>query len=473
MQLHTSQSFFRRLILLALGACTSMIHASEPLKVEVKRKPGDHVWKTYDTWTMAHAIGFQPRTEPAGLSTYGGDLSHKTEAKGFFYQKKIRDRWWLVDPEGHLFINVAMCSVTPGTSSEHAKASFEKTFGSNEKWTEETTGMMRANGFNGSGSWSQDALLRKASQRVTYCPNWNFMSSYGKQRGGTFQKPGHTGYPNDAIFVFDPEFEAFAMKHAAKLAETKDDPWLLGHFSDNELPVKLKSLDSFLKLPENEHGYKAASVWLKKRRGGKADADKLTDEDREDFREFMMERYFAIVSKAIKTHDPNHLYLGCRFHGDTKSSSGAFRAAGMHCDVVSINHYGAWTPDFKQLADWEKWSGKPFMITEYYAKGVDSGMPNNSGAGWLVKTQKERGYFYQNFCIALLESKSCVGWHHFKYQDNDMQNKKADPSNTDSNKGVMSSDFVIYQDFLERMKELNINVYGLTEWIDKGGKVHP
>ena len=30
------------------------------------------------------------------------------------------------------------------------------------------------------------------------------MSSYGKKRGGTFQKPGHTGYPNDCIFVFDP-----------------------------------------------------------------------------------------------------------------------------------------------------------------------------------------------------------------------------------------------------------------------------
>jgi hypothetical protein len=39
------------------------------------------------------------------------------------------------------------------------------------------------------------------------------------------------------------------------------------------------------------------------------------------------------------------------------------------------------------------------MITEFYAKGEDSGMGNTGGAGWLVKTQKDRGTFYQNFIL--------------------------------------------------------------------------
>lgn len=447
--------------------------ASEPLKVDVKRKPGDKEWKVYDTWTLAHASGFQPRTEAATLDAYGGDPSRKAEAKGFFYPKKIGERWWLVDPEGNQFIHVAMCAVTPATGSEKAKAAFEKKFGSEEKWAEETTALMWTNAFNGSGSWSKDALLSKAPRRVAYCPNWNFMSSYGKKRGGTFQKPGHTGYPKDAIFVFDPEFETFAMEHAAKLAATKDDPWLLGHFSDNEMPLTRKCLDNYLSLPQDDHGYKAAREWLQKRKGEKADPKKISDEDREDFREVVVERYFAIVSKAIKTHDPNHLYLGSRFHSDEKNSPGAFRAAGKHCDVVSVNLYGAWTPSAEQLANWEKWSGKPFMITEFYAKGVDSGMPNTTGAGWLVKTQKDRGLFYQNFCIGLLESKGCVGWHYFKYQDNDMENKNVDPSNTDSNKGVVTAYFEEYPEYLKLMKELNLNVYDLLTWMEKGGKVHP
>lgn len=453
------------------GLCVTVV--AEPLKIDVKRKPADKEWKSYDTWTLAQAEGFNPRSEPASLSIYGGDTTRKAAAKGYFYSPKIGDRWWLVDPEGNLFINIAICSLSPASGSERAKAAFEKKFGTEEKWAAETTVMMRSNGFNGSGSWSKDAVLGKAPQRVAYCPNWNFMSSYGKKRGGTFQKPGQTGYPKNAIFVFDPEFEAFSMEHAKQLAAAKDDPWLLGHFSDNEMPLSSKCLEDFLSLPKDDFGYKAASEWLQKRKEGTADSEKITAEDREAFLEAVVERYFAIVSKAIKTHDPNHLYLGCRFHGNAKNSRGVFRAAGKYADIISVNLYGAWTPDFKQMDDWVKYSGKPFLITEFYAKGEDSGMPNTGGAGWLVKTQRERGYFYQNFCIALLESKGCVGWHYFRYQDNDLEWKDGPMSNQDSNKGIMTAYYDEYTDYLTLMRELNINVYDLIGWMDKKGRAHP
>lgn len=52
---------------------------------------------------------------------------------------------------------------------------------------------------------------------------------------------------------------------------------------------------------------------------------------------------------------------------------------------------------------------RTFMITEFYVKGEDTGMDNTSGAGWIVKTQAERGYFYQNFVMELLKSRVCVG----------------------------------------------------------------
>jgi hypothetical protein len=451
----------------------AITRAAEPLQVAAKHKPTDPAWKTYETWTLAHADGFQPRAEPAKRDIYGGDPTLKAETKGFFSTKKTGERWWLVDPEGNQFIHVALCSVTPTMGSEKAKAAFEKKFGSDAKWAAQTTAQLWANGFNGSGAWSKDALLRQSPQRLAYCPNWNFMSSYGKKRGGTFPKPGHTGYPHDAIFVFDPEFETFAMEHAKQLAVTKDDPWLLGHFSDNELPLYKKCLDNFLELPKEDHGYRTAREWLSKRKGEKADVQNITDEDREAFLEVVAERYFAIVSKAIKAHDPNHLYLGCRFHGAVKNSAAAFRAAGKYVDVVSVNLYGAWTPDAKLLANWVTWSGRPFMVTEFYAKSVDSGMPNNSGAGWLVKTQKDRGLFYQNFCLGLLESKGCVGWHYFKYQDNDLENKNVDPSNQDSNKGIVTAYFEEYPVCLKLMKELNLNVYELIRWMEKGGRVHP
>jgi hypothetical protein len=136
-------------------------------------------------------------------------------------------------------------------------------------------------------------------------------------------------------------------------------------------------------------------------------------------------------------------------------------------DVVSVNYYNAWTPDPARLTSWAAAAGKPVLITEWYAKGVDSGLGNTSGAGWLVKTQRDRGLFYQNFTLGLLESRVCVGWHWFKYADNDPTDKKTDPSNRDSNKGIVSNRYVPYQPLLDAMKDVNRRSFGLIEYFDR------
>ena len=122
------------------------------------------------------------------------------------------------------------------------------------------------------------------------------------------------------------------------------------------------------------------------------------------------------------------------------------------------------------MKKWEEWTGKPFMITEFYTKGMDSGLPNNTGAGWTVRTQKDRGYAYQHFCLALLEANNCVGWHWFKYQDNDPTAEGVDPSNRDSNKGIVDNDYNYYTGLVELMKELNVNAYRLIDFFDENNK---
>ncbi len=159
------------------------------------------------------------------------------------------------------------------------------------------------------------------------------------------------------------------------------------------------------------------------------------------------------------------MVFGSRFHGSVLRSAGVFRGCGPHVDVVSCNYYGSWTPDPERLANWVEWSGRPFIATEWYAKGMDSGMANITGAGWTVKTQKDRGRFYQNYTLGLLKEPGCVGWHWFKYIDNDPTNTKADPSNLDSNKGIVSSLYEPYTDLLEMMRDLNCNVYALRDFL--------
>jgi hypothetical protein len=58
-----------------------------------------------------------------------------------------------------------------------------------------------------------------------------------------------------------------------------------------------------------------------------------------------------------------------------------------------------------------KQAAKPFLVTEWYVKAEDAGFKNTTVAGWIVPTQRDRAAFYQNFVLALLESRACVGWH--------------------------------------------------------------
>lgn len=433
--------------------------------VDVASKPGGK-WTSMKTQSVADISTARPFPVDENLNRYGGMTQRKEKTTGFFHTAKIDGRWWLIDPEGCLFVHRAVNSVSILRPSA-AQAAWKKQFASELAWAEQTTAMLRSHGFNGLGAWSDAEKLRSVSHPLAYTRIWNFMSAYGKKRGGIYQKSGHTGYPSDCIFVFDPEFESFCEEHAKQLAKDKNDPYLLGHFSDNELPLREDALKRYLSLPAYDHGHRAALQWLRARNGKDAEAKNIESSDCAAFLEFMAERYFRIVGAAIKRHDPNHLYLGARFHGSALRLPELFRAAGKMVDVVSVNYYHAWTPDPKRMAMWAKEAGKPFLITEWYAKAEDSGMGNTSGAGWLVKTQRDRGLFYENFTLGLLASNDCVGWHWFKYIDNDPTDTRADPSNKDSNKGILNNRYAPYTPMLDSMKLLNLRAYGLIDHFAK------
>jgi hypothetical protein len=446
--------------------------------------------RPYPTRTIEDLTDFDSAAAAGAvrLSRYGGwlDRPSSSAGTGFFRAEKVGDRWWLVDPDGYRYFAVAMNALSTGRSPQTVATLPEK-FGSPEAWRDRASEWMWELGFNGTGAWSSDKLLRGAPRRLPYCPTFSFMSRYGKKRGGTYAEPGHTGYPNKCMFVFDPEFAIHAEEYAKQIAPLRDDPYLFGYFTDNELPIPADALDRFLQLPENDHGRKAAETWFKDRTGRAAPAvppppavkpkngapappppPGITPEDREAFQAYVVDRYLRIVCGAIRKHDPNHIILGPRFYGDERRSPRCFEVIGKYCDVIAVNLYHVWTPG-EEVRDWEKWSGRPSMITEWYAKGMDSGLPNISGAGYTVYTQDDRGKFYQNFTLALIESKASVGWHWFKYMDNDPTDPKAELSNKDSNKGIVTAGFEPHEPIIRRMRDVNRAVYPLIEYFDAPG----
>lgn len=423
-------------------------------------------YRPFKTRTLSSLSGFKSKV--IKTDKYGGRIDRSAKATGFYYTKKINGRWWAIDPDGHLFFHNALNAVNMG-SSDRNKAAFASKFKNESTWIAQTQDMMLQHGFNGAGAWSNSKVITSSPLQSTtplaYTINLDFMSAYGDKRGGTYQVPGHKGYPNNVIFVFDPAFETFCDEHAKKLAANKNDPNLFGYFSDNEMPLGIKNLDGYLTLKNHQDpGYLAAKKWIDDK--GVA-ADQITDEHRLQFLTVVADRYFSIVAKAIKKYDPNHMYLGCRYHGKQGFIEELWRVAGKYIDAISMNYYNAWTPDQTLMAKWAKWSGKPFIVTEWYVKADDSGLGNTAGAGWVVKTQADRGLFYQNFTLGLLESKNCIGWHWFKYMDNDPSQKGAEPSNTNANKGIVNNDYQLYLPLVNKMKELNFQMYQLADFFDQ------
>jgi len=368
----------------------------------------------------------------ASLSQYGGNSISKTTATGYFQIKKINGVWYLADPEGYLFFTVGVNSVEKGGGMILPEILWNI-------------------GANTLGCWSDETINDDGGKKMPYCPRWNFMSTYKNNSQRTKDL-----FAKGIIPVFDPGYIDFCDSHAQQLAEKKDDPFLLGHFSDNELPIYDNTtygnlLDRFFAIQDKtDPNYLAAQKWMEDRKGKNYS---IGVEDREQFHGFVTGTYYKIASEAIKRYDPNHLYLGSRLHGAAKRMPSIFVEAGKYVDMISINVYGTWTPSTEEMDMWSA-GDKPFFVTEFYAMAEDSGLGNDAGAGWLVPTQEDRAKFFENFTLALIEHPGCVGYHYFRYIDNN-----------DSNKGLLDENYQWWGPMKNSFYKIARDIYALREFL--------
>lgn len=414
----------------------------------------------------------------AMLDAYGGfmDESMKQEATGFFYTKKIGDRWWTIDPLGYPYFRVACVQITMGTTAQRAPLLAK--YGSAESWAQETTNWLKDLGFNSAGGWSSTDQLAKTSEPLSQTGVLYILKNYCNLRGLDISDSGGTKLLYDVMPVFDPDFVDGARKLAKEGVKGHENAnYIFGWMSDNELPDSLLMLDNTLKVDASDarFSYSYATAWtFMYLKTGKIDLslDDITDELRLEYRAMIYDRYFKVIRDAFDRCVPNHQYMGCRLLTNCAKDEYVLRVAGYWCDVITYNYYHAWEADAQLIANQQKWAGKPFVITEWYAKGMDvwekdNRMTNASGAGWTVRTQNDRGLFYQNFALQLLECKGCVGFDWFKYRDNDPDDLNADKSNRDSNKGILDNNANEYTDLTKHMDELNNQKYTLIKFFDK------
>ena len=272
------------------------------LETESRRKP-DSRWKTYRSTTVERLLGKRlAGFTPPELSRYGGLLSEQHPASGFFKAQKIGSRWWLIDPEGHPQIRMALNAVYRRTRSSSVGAlppdiQAHVTAEGGALWTAETVEMLRDLRVNSLGRWSEDKVFRDTGARVPYVTSLQFMAAFGESLKVTHDKYGHRGYRDNCIPVFHPDFPAFCDAYARKkVGPLADDPYLVGHYTDNEMPVPRDLLKVTLKLDPDDAALRpnrdVAWRWFRERRGADATAADATPEDGEAYLGLVYDRYY-------------------------------------------------------------------------------------------------------------------------------------------------------------------------------------
>lgn len=409
----------------------------------------------------------------AKLDQYGGIMveSLKREATGFFYTEKIDGRWWIIDPLGYPYVNVGLSQIDYSLNgSALQKENALKKFGSYANWAKETTIQVRDQLYFNS-SFSPRSEIIAVENGLPYMAHIGVMASYGSLIGVRVNGNGSTAFSeNNTMPVFDPDFVDYANNYVrANIEPKKNDPRIIGYTTDNELPMDLGMLDNSLTVDHtndvNYYTYACAWTWLINMTGKQAPThEDITDELRDLFRGFVYDRYFLVVSEAMKAADENHMNMGCRFLTVSKDSQWVYRFTAPYIDCMTLNWYFCWEPQSEAIYGIERNGDMPFIVTEFYTKAGDSGLPNLSGAGLYVATQADRADYYETFTLKLLESNNCVGWQLFHYMDNDPNSGTGDKSSVDSNKGIFNNNYEMYTVFTDRIKVLNQSVYKVLDY---------
>ncbi len=383
------------------------------------------------------------------------------EATGFFRVEQVDGRWWFVAPNGHLFYAVGIDCVgvgadgpqndlvpeayswRPEKEGEFAQAWSSNFYGKRRWGLHEGLSLYRANLIR---KWGPEAMAKKGRERARDRQlAWGF-TCYGNWTDGKLLRrsplPYFTTGPDmskvkvgrishNIMDVYDPEFEGQARKAASVLAKVKDDPMLVGHFVDNELPWRQFS-EAIVKLSSDQPARAELARFLQARYGniGALNAawgseatsfDELpwpapnhekAEVDVAAFRGEFADRYYRIWAQAIREADPNHLVLGSRMHGGNRPPE-VVAACARYMEVVSFNNY-----DYGPREEEFSWlygiAQKPFIIGEYGFNSMDEGL---LASAVPVADQMERGIGYRYYTEQLAALPYFVGGHYFQYLD--------------------------------------------------------
>ncbi len=334
--------------------------------------------------------------------SFGGYLRTEAEATGFFRVEKVDEKWWFVDPDGHLFLSIYVPGLgSPGysTQTEHRKdyyAALPPDDLGIPKPRFPVPGPVAFHAWNlyrrFGPEWRTKAIdltiRRMEAWGLTTGPSPYFTSGLKVETKKPYLNFFRVPRDRDTTFlglpdVYSEDFVRSVDEAAAiQMAPRKDDPYLLGYFVGNEPPWPEREselVDLILAGPSSATQENLKEFLV----GGD------TPERRREFIHRAFEKYLQIVNDACRKHDPNHLNVGMRFGGQPPDF---LLKMGRVFDVCSLNPY-EYSP-IEHLDRAYQLIERPIIFGEF-----QFGVPGDGLGGSLVQTasQEERGVAYRYY----------------------------------------------------------------------------
>lgn len=397
-------------------------------------------------------------------------LSAQTGHAQTYRVHKQQDVWWFQTPQGKPLWSLGVCCTDQGDKAydpQHPSFSATHVYGDTDTWVKTTRKNLQSWGFNSLGGWS-DADILTRNYKLPYFTVLHL--------GAYYNAPW-----ND---LFGKEMEAAVDKAASdQIAKLRQDPNLVGYFTDNELGWWNGTLfQTYSKLPADAPGKQAllrlirqhyhddfvafekdwittatdfdglaapSELYLRPGGSGALLVDKWLFT--------LADRYYSLMTRTIRKYDKTRLILGDRYAQFYEVP--VTQAAARYLDVASTNLGAEWndgTLSHFFLDTLHHATGKPIIITEFYmaARENRSGNKNSSTAFPIVQTQAERAEAFRRNVAALTALPYVIGAHWFQYYDEPSHGRK---DGEDFNMGLIDIHGKPYEKLTYVAAHLDIN----------------
>jgi hypothetical protein len=377
-----------------------------------------------------------------GVLQFGSQTGRTAESASTHPPFSIQQRGqssWLVRPNGERFFSFGVCCVDQGTSRrefDSANPSYAawKNYVDSNRWATATLARCKAWGFTTIGGWSDFQALKGChDHEVAFAPVLHI--------GATAGAPWWD--------MWDPRIVS-RMDQVARdqILPLRDDPRLLGYYSDNEIGWWNGILFKMTLEQASTSGQRQRLLGLLRQTYRNDWTELLRDFEpapgvenwemlslhgilflrpggngirvERRFLELLAERYYSLVREIIRKYDRRALVLGDRYQSFYYPE--VARAAAGYVDAISSNLNASWNDgSFARfyLETLHRLAGKPVLIGEFYmsARENRSGNRNTKGVYPVVATQKERAGGFRTTLQTLATIPYVLGADWFQYYD--------------------------------------------------------